>query len=174
MESHERKKPQHRMKVLLIGPSGVGKTTCGRAACALLGLSFCDLDERLEAELGPLIPFLATGGWSQFMRASARAILYATESVIAVGAGTQHGDGAAQVLKLYPTICLYAPAAEVMWHKPVGIRLGLESFASQEYSPARMAIYKNATQTLDLTMTGQQQATDRLSDVLRLAFGPPE
>lgn len=44
------------MKIFLIGPGGVGKTTCGAILANSLGYNFIDLDTEFASELKMLPP----------------------------------------------------------------------------------------------------------------------
>tara|TARA_B100001093_G_scaffold514769_1_gene589573 strand:- start:631 stop:1170 length:540 start_codon:yes stop_codon:yes gene_type:complete len=46
------------LPLILIGPTGAGKTTVGRVLAAKLNVSFFDLDEEIEARSGANIPWI--------------------------------------------------------------------------------------------------------------------
>jgi len=77
--------------ILLIGPSGVGKTTVGAALARALGLPFHDSDGAIERAAGRSVAqlFAAEGeaGFRARERATLAALLAGPPAVIAVGAG---------------------------------------------------------------------------------------
>lgn len=82
--------------IFLIGFMGSGKTAVGRLLAQRMGLQHADLDRRIEAELGPLLPFIQREGEEAFRAVERRFLLDAlTEQdiVISLGGGTPaHAD----------------------------------------------------------------------------------
>lgn len=79
------------MSVFLIGFMCVGKTTVGRALAQELGYAWLDLDRALEAELGPLLPWINTHGEAAFReqeQAMLERSLHLPRTVISCGGGT--------------------------------------------------------------------------------------
>jgi shikimate kinase len=79
------------MKIILIGYRCTGKTSVGKRIAERLGISFCDIDDLIQAEAGMTIAeIVAAGGWKAF-RQRERAIIKALPSssvgIIAVGGG---------------------------------------------------------------------------------------
>ncbi len=78
-------------RIFLIGPTGSGKTTVGRAVAALLGWRFVDTDGLAESAAGKSIPAIfAEDGEPHFRELECAALLEAAASdrtVIATGAG---------------------------------------------------------------------------------------
>ena len=80
------------VKVALVGPRAVGKSTLGAAVAAHLGWPFLDTDHELEREVGqPAGAFLVSSGEAEFRRREAgivRAALAAPgPAVVALGGG---------------------------------------------------------------------------------------
>lgn len=54
------------MKIFLIGPGGVGKTTCGSILANLLSYSFIDLDKEFNKRVGNVDNFIDTYGHEKY------------------------------------------------------------------------------------------------------------
>ncbi|HLJ80397.1 MAG TPA: shikimate kinase, partial [Ktedonobacterales bacterium] len=82
---------QHAERIILIGPTGCGKTTVGAEVAALLGWSFVDIDEQVVSAASRSIPdIFATEGEARFRELESAALAAVTERrrvVIATGAG---------------------------------------------------------------------------------------
>ncbi|MBK9129961.1 MAG: shikimate kinase [Phycisphaerales bacterium] len=80
------------MKVALVGPRAVGKSTLGAAVADRLGWPFLDTDHELARQVGqPAGEFLASRGEAEFRRVEARVVLAALATpgpaVVALGGG---------------------------------------------------------------------------------------
>jgi 3-dehydroquinate synthase len=82
---------QHAERIFLIGPTGSGKTTVGRAVAALLGWQFVDSDELVAEGAGRSIPAIfaedGEAGFRDRETAALRAGAGMARVVVAVGAG---------------------------------------------------------------------------------------
>ena len=86
--------------VFLIGYMGCGKTTLGEALAQVMGVSYIDLDERVEQRCGMTIPEIFDElGENRFRELEAEALREAaalTDVVVGCGGGTPcHGDNMA-------------------------------------------------------------------------------
>lgn len=86
-----RMETQHAERIILIGPTGGGKTSVGRALAGLLGWRFVDTDDLVAAAAGCDIPTIfARDGEPRFRDLECAALAEATEprrTVIATGGG---------------------------------------------------------------------------------------
>jgi shikimate kinase len=92
------------VNLLLIGLRGAGKSVCGAAAAARLGLTFVDLDALVAAELGASGVAAAwhEAGEGPFREAEVavlRRVLARDGLVVACGGGTPTAPGAAQAIR---------------------------------------------------------------------------
>jgi shikimate kinase len=55
-------------RVLLIGPAGVGKSTCGALLAPKLGFGFVDLDSEFNTRVGHIAEFIAREGYLAYCR----------------------------------------------------------------------------------------------------------
>ena len=55
-------------RVFLIGPAGVGKSTCGALLAPKLGFGFVDLDAEFNARVGHIDEFIAREGYPAYCR----------------------------------------------------------------------------------------------------------
>jgi shikimate kinase len=55
-------------RVFLIGPAGVGKSTCGALLAPRLGFGFVDLDSKFNARIGDIGEFIAREGYLAYCR----------------------------------------------------------------------------------------------------------
>lgn len=92
--------------LVIIGMRGVGKTTLGRAASRALGLTFVDMDEYLEAQVGQSIPEIINGsGWDTFRDHESRLLVqalqrdYPRDAIIACGGGVVEASANRRVLQ---------------------------------------------------------------------------
>ena len=89
--------------IYLTGFMGAGKTAAGRGLADLLGWSFVDLDERIEAAAGDTVAgILARRGEAAFRsleRSALEATLDRERLVVATGGGTLAQPGALELLR---------------------------------------------------------------------------
>ncbi|MGH2517651.1 MAG: shikimate kinase, partial [Ktedonobacterales bacterium] len=103
-------------RIILIGPTGCGKTTVGAEVAALLGWSFVDVDEQVVRAAGRSIPDLfATEGEAHFRELESGALAEATERrrvVIATGAGIGERPGNVTLMRARGWVALVRCAPE--------------------------------------------------------------
>ncbi len=84
-------------RIVIIGPTGAGKTTTGRALAALLGWRFLDLDAAIEEATGSPVRdiFAREGveGWRDRETAALAGALTRSAVVVAAGAGIVEREG---------------------------------------------------------------------------------
>lgn len=60
------------MKIFLIGPGGVGKSTCGALLADLLGYKFIDLDNEFNSRLANITTYIKTSGYEKYCFANSK------------------------------------------------------------------------------------------------------
>jgi|GEM_PF-5163707 len=162
------------MIVLLIGPSGVGKSSCGEYASQnLSSCEFHDLDDLVAKATGSTACLvLREQGNDGFIEICQR-ILSKIEteprnkvklSLVAVGAGALQSHRANEWLKRYTTVLVSAPEAEVFNRNPLGRERNYLEFCRTEYSSRRQSIYNAATHKI---FVGGLTKNDAQSEVLK-------
>jgi shikimate kinase len=98
----------------LVGMSGVGKTSAGRALAQLLGWSFIDLDELVSTMAGATVVELfeshGEGGFRQKESLALQAALGCSRVVVALGAGAPSWSPTAELL-----VGARSAGAAVLW-----------------------------------------------------------
>ena len=150
--------------IYLIGPSGVGKTTCALAAAAAFNANLCKLDDLCRGR---------TNDWD-FCR---EAILRAENNdegnqrldIIDVGAGTQHDRNRelADFLRIRrnQAMLIWAPPAEVIKHNPLGPQRNFDEYLRTEYT-SREVLYSIPSHRLDISGLPAIAAEERFTDYL--------
>ena len=54
------------MNIFLIGPGGVGKSTCGQIVASMLGYRFIDLDQEFHARIGHIGNYIKDSGYRSY------------------------------------------------------------------------------------------------------------
>lgn len=165
------------MVILVIGPSGVGKSTCVEyAAGKLPGCRAFDLDKLVGQRAGmPAYRLLGEVGADGFLQSCQRevdALLSRAHvvSLIDVGAGVLESHRAATWLSKHqgPTIAVVAPPDEV--YRRGGWRnqdRNLGQFTKTEYSDYRQSLYRAATYQCDVKGLPVEAARTRFTDMIR-------
>jgi len=149
------------IQLLILGPSGIGKTHWGPVIASDLNLQFLDLDLALNQKhtCTDLAGALTFWGLPLFYQRSISILSTLTQDpktwVVAVGAGTQMAVQPYPELLLAPSLCLWAPP-EWLWKKNKQTRQdprSLEQFAEIEYHPRRKQLYQRCRYFIDLSKT---------------------
>ncbi|MFH8798768.1 shikimate kinase [Streptomyces sp. NPDC017936] len=103
-------------RVVLVGPTGVGKSTVGRLLAAWWGVAYRDTDDDVVAADGRSIPEIFTAdGESAFRVAetcAVRSALAGHRGVLALGGGAVLDAGTRALLAAHPVVCLAMGAEE--------------------------------------------------------------
>ncbi|GAB2753837.1 shikimate kinase [Sinomonas soli] len=104
--------------IVLVGPTGAGKSAVGNALARLLGVPFRDSDHALAAELGPIPELYRSLGEEAFRRAEASAVasLLADRgpAVLSLGGGAVLDDGTRRLLGAATVVWLDTDLATVL------------------------------------------------------------
>jgi shikimate kinase len=175
--------------LVLVGLPGAGKTTVGRAAAALAGLPFLDMDEEIERRTGLTPPrFFQERGEAAFRAAevalsrelAARHTELAARHTIVVAPGggwiTQPDarealkDSATLLyLKVTPKVALER-LGEAVRTRPL-LATGDPASALAALLQAREHLYRNADYTLDTEGVDLQQLTEAVAELARYCAG---
>ena len=140
------------MLILIIGPSGVGKSTLGDyASKKFSNCEFYDLDNLIKKRYNSKSTKLlfSSIGPDLFFESSCKALTeienkYDSQICLtAVGAGTLVSQKSKDLIVKYTTISITAPQEEVFLRNPLGLDRGIEEFKSTEYSKHRLSLYKS-------------------------------
>lgn len=158
------------IKALLLGVSGVGKSTLGEAVAPKLGWAFKDLDEQLRQTYHSesLATSMQTWGSDGFYQRSLNCLLTLDQDtvpwLIAVGAATQLSAGDSQILLRWPNVCLLSPL-EQLWERSRIQRQdprSFEAFLTVEYNLNRQKLYQGADIQLDISQLTLTQSVQKL------------
>lgn len=97
------------MSIVLIGAPGSGKSSVGKRLARKLGLSFVDVDQRIEEVVGkPIAEIFADDGEAHFreLEESATLELIETEEVVALGGGAIMNPRIREALKGHDVVWL--------------------------------------------------------------------
>lgn len=159
---------------LLIGPSGVGKTT----ACQLVSkkniIKIYDLDKELKVRLdgGSVSNYLSQNGDENFFKFSKSTIEDIendnTDAIIVIGAGSINWEPGHEWYASKKLITLIGDP-EILYdrgnrqvHHPT-----LDSYLSTEFNSARLALYKRALVSIDVTLKSPQAVADMLIEIVK-------
>lgn len=147
-----------------------GKSTVGRVVARRLGLSFVDLDRRIEAAAGrTIVQIFDDEGEAGFRRREAQAlerVLAGPDVVLALGGGTlHHGDNARAIAARFPVVVL-----DLVWSQ-LDERLRADSgrpLSGQARGlwEARRPGYLEAGDVVDITGLGPEAAADAVLEHL--------
>lgn len=165
------------IRLLLIGPTGVGKSLWGPWLAQHLDLQYLDLDQalRLRYHSPNLAADLLNWGLPLFYQRSLSILqdyLKAPEAwLIALGAGTQFAAQGKAELLLAPTLCLWAQP-QWLWQQNRQQRQDprtFQAFRATEFHPWRKQLYRACPYFLDCT----DQSPEAMMSALQKLFPPP-
>lgn len=159
------------IRCLILGPTGVGKSTHGKFIAKLRDYTFLDLDKLIEQHIAlPLAQALREKGPQWLWQASKQQLDHHAQTdedcVMAVGAGTQYAAPQSwqESLRQAPSLALLAEA-QWLWELNRQHRQdprAFEAFYSIEYSPLRQQFYSACRWQLDLTHCSVIQAQTQI------------
>lgn len=161
---------------LLIGPSGVGKTTACGIVAQKSNINVIDLDEFLKAKIGvkSLSGYLTQIGDEQFFQLSKVSIEEIesdapSNSIIVVGAGSINlplSHGWYQTKNLLALVgdskIIYDRGNRQKYHQEI------EGFINTEYNEARRSLYKNAGAVIDVTDKSPEEVADAIISIINI------
>ena len=165
------------MIVLLIGPSGIGKTTLGRD-CALrtAAYDFIDLDDAVAERNNTATAYQSAKqfGLAKFLSdcrdvVASYELRYADSYsvlLVAVGEWALRMDEPEAWLADYPTISLMAPADEVFRRRHTFIDMTFEDYCRFNYSEERKRIFASCDIALDIGNLTQAKAVEKIIEAI--------
>lgn len=158
-------------KYLLIGPSGIGKSTVLKGLAEYDDIDTYDLDRMLEEHSGMnLTQYVAEVGWEGFFNTTRELIdglVSDNEIIIAVGAGSIEHMGSHDWYKEQETIALigrpdviYARCNRQQYHPT------LESYETVEYSAWRRALYNGVKHKIDVTRLSPDEVVEAVLNII--------
>ncbi|MBC7339172.1 MAG: bifunctional shikimate kinase/3-dehydroquinate synthase [Firmicutes bacterium] len=166
------------MRIYLVGPTGVGKTTVGRLLASRLGIPFLDADELVAARAGMSVRAIFTReGEAGFRRREKEAVALLThlgKCVAALGGGAVlDAEVREWLVRTGRVVPLVADPALLVERLRACPRAGLPhpsepgfvDRATEAFS-RRMAAAAGLGPSLDVTSLSPEQAVDRLLDLL--------
>jgi shikimate kinase len=167
------------MVILVIGPSGVGKSECGKYAEVVIpDCHFFDLDEIVSKRSGTradlLLGRIGPDAFLDFCKTEVDAISKSYIqgiAVVAVGAGALQSLRAGAWLSQHPgpTLAVFAPAEEVR-RRPRNQHRRIEEFKATEFSQHRQGLYEAAKCKVIVAGLTVEEARVRFSDKIRDLF----
>jgi shikimate kinase len=168
----------HPPAVVLVGFMGAGKSVVGRELATLLGTSFLDTDEAIEAAAGPIPEIFASRGEAGFRALEAAIVvrelasLDAEPKVLALGGGAVlDGDVRDALRGIAHVVWLTAPA-DVLWRRvsadPGDERpLAKDAGAFASLLTSREPVYREvATLVVDISDRDAARVAVELADAL--------
>ena len=160
-------------KFLLIGPSGVGKSTVLKKLSADSSLVIHDLDNLVKENVGTisLSKYFTDFGHQNFFNKSKDAIekTYSDKNIlIAVGAGSIDFPGGHQWYNDQNTIVLtgdpdiiYKRSDRHQFHPTC------DGYKANEFSAVRQKLYNNSKFIVDVTHLTPEQVADKISEIIK-------
>ncbi len=154
------------MLIYLIGPSGVGKSSCARLAARSLPVEHVNLDELCRGR---------QFDWGFCHQVLARIERdFSPKDVLGIadiGAGIQCSPELQQYLsnRRDRVLLIFAPAPEVIARNPLGPDRSLAEYLAREYS-SRAGLYAIARHRLDIAKLSEPEAQRRFIDYIRSNF----
>jgi hypothetical protein len=155
-----------KMLIYLIGPSGVGKTSCARIASMLLDAQPHNMDELCKGREFDW-PFCH----DVLANLENQDHLGQTTGIVDIGAGTQTLPQLRDFLSARTSrvILFDAPPFEVIKRNPLGIGRSPHEYESTEYV-SRRDLYSTAARVLDVTRKSQAAAGEVFIELLLAHF----
>lgn len=159
------------MSIALVGAPGAGKSTVGKRLARKLGLTFVDVDNRIEQVVGkPIAEIFADEGEAHFRRIEEEATLELLESydVVALGGGAVMNEAIQAALKGHEVIWLKVSIGQAS--RRVGLNtvrpllLGNVRGRLIELLRERTPVYEAiATQVVETDGRGSSEVADELA-----------
>lgn len=163
------------MSIVLIGAPGAGKSTVGKRFARKLGLTFVDVDERIEEVMGRSIAdIFATEGEAYFRAAEEEATLELLDAydVVSLGGGAIMNENIREALKGHEVIWLKVSVGQasrrVGMNKTRPLLLGNVRGRLIELMRERDPLYEAAaTQIVETDGRGSSDVADQLVEERR-------
>jgi shikimate kinase len=160
-------------KFLLIGPSGVGKSTALKALSADKSVDIFDLDELVKRNVGAasLSKYFSEVGNQNFFNKSVDAIeslQIKKTSLIAVGAGSIDYIDGHKWYQNQNTIVLTGNP-DIIYNRSDRQRFHptLDGYKALEFSQPRQSLYSNSKYSIDVTNLNSDQVADKIRDIIK-------
>ena len=157
------------MTIYLIGPSGVGKTSCARRASEVLGAQHIALDSLCRGnEFNWPVCCLALA------RLESQTDTRDALRIVDIGAGTQTLPELRDYLlkRRQQVVLIWAPESEVVFRNPCGPSRPLEEYRQTEYT-SREDLYALALHRIKVEGMTEPQANEVFISFLSRMFIPP-
>lgn len=160
-------------KFLLIGPSGVGKSTTLEMFATDSSVNVFDLDEMIKNDAGitSISKYFSDFGNQNFFNKSKEAIenLYSDKvALIAVGAGSIDYIGGHQWYTNQNTIVLTGDPEKIYYRSDrQRFHPTLNGYILSEFSTVRQELYANARHHVDVTNLTPNQVLDEIRKILK-------
>ena len=163
---------------LLVGPSGIGKTTVGRlCAAALEACQFVDLDDAVASRRGTATAYNAVlkHGWEPFFQDCQDILTELVDAsacsdevlVVAVGEGALWRGDPRMWLSNYDTIALVASPREVYDRRDGQHEMSFDEYCRYSYSRELENVYRSCSAVIDCTGMVVEQVVENVMQVIR-------